>query len=334
MQNRKRLASVALESDTGELLARNCPSLAQSDVVFFPDDVIRLIMGCLFGRQVAPPNTLIFDNKRDRYLRFQKTLCVLRTVNKQWARVGGELMRWLLIPRAPHHVVPADLPRAFPTPTHINLIRCALDSNDARMFSDTLKAFSFRPRDKICGSIGVHSTTERIVLDCHGTATNFDRQYFIRGCPHCREFRNGVSIPYANDNMGLHLLNAISHPDVFASVARADSVLRLESFQSADGLCYALQQGFRVQCYYRIFRATKPPNVIVSPLCAPLLEIEVSDLDVDFSTLMDWLDPRLWRNGVLPKVQIHSGYGANDYLTKFVADYLQKHQLVITLRLV
>lgn len=318
MPPRKRIASAALADDTGtvevrirrhmatiaasqaaivSLLDQLLPSAAApSSGIFIPDDIVRYILEFVLGRRRCAQfgtdglfHPASFDNA-------EPDVAALRLINTQWARIGGELIRWLRMPFV-SRCKPAALASAFPNTSRVSLFRCVIDRAAVTTLSAVVKAFSYRPKHLFFVDVEFCSTIGKLVLDCHGRLAQAE---VLEDCPsQCKSIWCGENLKFINNLCGNGLFGWRG-PDGIYITCGADP----EKF--ANILVHPMNIG----CGLNFFQ--RPPPRAHATFRAICLQIDVySAALVHIPQLAAWLAPARWKDRQRPLIKWNV-YNAED----------------------
>lgn len=298
MPPRKRLASAALADDTGTIEARIRRHLAAIDLlraqltssngIFLPDDIVRYILEFVIGRRHCAQFGIDGTLRPASYDDAEPAVIRLRAINRQWARVGGELIRWLRMPPVVH-CRPATLAAAFPNVSRLSLHRCAIDSKMAKTFSATINVFSHRPKHTFVVDVEHCKVVGKPVIDCYGMLARREPYDFECDC----EYDDGTS-----DN--IKLVNAMFEFDYSLGWLGPDENL-IWGPEKLSFLCSVLARPLCVVLPSKCL-ANPPPCDSASFRALKLFIHHTRLSPISLRCLTAWLAPRMWQNGQRPSV--------------------------------
>lgn len=311
MPPRKRIASVALVDDTGTVEARirrHLATIAASQAaivslldqllpsavapppsgIFIPNDIVRHILEFVLGRRRCAQfgvDGLLYPASFDDA---QSNVAALRLINKQWARIGGELIRWLRVPVV-SRCKPAALASAFPNTSRVSLYRCVIDRAAVTTLSTVVKAFSYRPKHLFFVDVEFCSTIGKLVFDCHGTLAQAE---VLEDCPsQCKTMWPGEN---------LKLINTLYGNGIFGW--RGPDAIYITCGAEPEEFASTLAHPMNVGCDFNFFQS--PPPRARAAFRAICLQIQVYGAAfVHIPQLAAWLDPALWKDGRRPLIK-------------------------------
>jgi len=315
MPPRKRLASSALADDTGTVDARirrhlaammashaailslldqlNPPvATAEPSGIFIPDDIVRHILEFVIGRRRCAQFGVDGVLRPASFSDFESDVASLRLINKQWARIGGELIRSLLMPAA-LHCKPTALVKAFPNTSRLTMNRCVVDSKTTNALSAVIKLFYDRPKHLFIVNVDYCSSIGKPTLDCHGMLAKVARRF--RACP------NGCNFTWSDGHFKLINTIFMNNPAVYT---RPDEIFINCPMPDPDSVAAMLDHPMNVEVTIETF--SRPPRCSIAAFRAMELRIignwTTWPAPQSKVYLAEWLSPRLWHNEQRPVV--------------------------------
>lgn len=341
MPPRKRVASAALADDTGTVEARirrHLASMAASQAailslldqlaspppppppvddpssrgIIVPDDIVRHIFQFVTGQRRCAQFGVDRVLLRPARFKYPLKTSSLRLINKQWARIGGEFVRWLVTPRT-INCTPAALVRAFPHISRLSLWRCILDCKTLGAFAAVMKAFSHRPVDSFYADIKFCSTIGKLTFDCRGKVVEYSPFF------HCQVTHDTL---WNSDN--LMLLNRACG-DLEVSQYGPDEIM-VTAYASKQ-LHLALSQPMKVRTFIVYFDDAPP---FAAWFRASVLRIEICDPSETSIGLDKWLAPSLWVHGRRPPIKLVGEKRIHNHLIDFAQRLAERHQISVS----
>jgi hypothetical protein len=309
MPPRKRVASIALADDTSSVEARIrrhlatisasqaailslldqlAPAPPPAPGIFIPDDIVRHILEFVLRRRRCAQFGASGSLEPASFNDPEREMVPLRLINKQWARIGGELVRRLCVPKTIREM-PRTLSSAFPNTSMLAMQRCVVTREIVNAFSAAIKVFSHRPKHLIFVVPSYCSAVGKLVLDCQGMLV--DEDDFYHDCEELPDSHEAKPNRIKIINSFLPRLDVSwDGPDrIWASSQRKKSLddlfchpMNLIVDASAfDDTPSTIHPNFRAVTVYIAGRATRDLNV---------------------EKMAKWFEPKLWQNGRRPPV--------------------------------
>ena len=302
MPPRKRVASIALADDAGTVEARIRRHLATISAsqaailslldqlapgIFIPDDIVRHILEFVLRRRrcaqfgasgsLAPAT---FDDP-------EPEMVPLRLINKQWARIGGTLVRWLCVPKTLRGV-PSTLASAFPNTSRLTLHRCVVTREMTNVLSGAINAFSHRPKHLFCIDVSHCSAVGKLVLDCQGMLV--EDEYWD-----CEDVTDSHK-----DGPNIKIINNLL-PKFTVGWRGPDRIFVFKNSRTTslyDLLCHPINLVIRQADF------DNPPDATGPKFRAMAVYITGNSAmrGLNVEKMAKWFEPKLWQNGRRPPV--------------------------------